>query len=75
MPDKQNNIHVKDCCVIHGCVHGDPDCVVVQEVEPQSKLCDACVETLRKADDSVTNLRRIAELKPVIRAAYNTNVY
>ncbi len=75
MANPTNKDHAANCCVIHGCAYDEKSCAVLQGNKVQQKLCNSCVEMLQKANDTVTNLRHVAELKQVIRETHSTNVY
>jgi hypothetical protein len=39
-------VHVEDCCAIHGCKHGDHNCPVTTHRAKQAYPCDECDEMI-----------------------------
>ena len=47
---KVNNIdvHVRHCCIVHGCKFGDDDCPVCNAEHKQKYLCEICTDGFEK---------------------------
>ncbi len=36
--------HIENCCIIHGCQNGDPQCPIVKRKKTQFRACQECLE-------------------------------
>lgn len=43
-------VHVRHCCVIHGCKYGEKDCPVATKRVPQESGCFVCWEETHERD-------------------------
>lgn len=40
--NSNDGVHVRHCCILHGCKYGDKNCPVVNKKVPQLFLCESC---------------------------------
>jgi hypothetical protein len=50
------DLHIENCCAVHGCKYGEEDCPIAAHEEVQKNICSTCSQ---KGIQSISHLHRV----------------